>query len=112
MSKYIRWFKDIKIEDVPLVGGKNAFLGEMYRVLTPHGIKLPNGFAVTAESYWHLLESGKILPEMKKILAGIDKNNLKDFAGKGHGICELIYSAPFPAELSGEIIAAYRTLGE
>jgi len=86
MSKYISWFEDIKIEDVPLVGGKNASLGEMYRVLTPQGIKLPNGFAVTAESYWHLLESGKILPEMKKILAGIDKNNLKDFAGKGHAI--------------------------
>ena len=112
MTKYIRWFEEIKIEDVPIVGGKNASLGEMYRELTPRGIKLPNGFAVTAESYWYLIESGKILPEMKKILAGIDKNDLEDFAERGHAIRELIYRIPLPDELSGEIIAAYRTLGE
>ena len=51
--QYIRWFDEISIDDVPLVGGKNASLGEMYRELTPQGVKIPNGFAVTAEAYRH-----------------------------------------------------------
>jgi len=111
-AKYIRWFEDIKIEDVPLVGGKNASLGEMYRKLTPHGVKLPNGFAVTAEAYWYLVESGNILPEMKKILAGIDKNDLEDLARRGHAIRELIYRISLPDDLSEEITAAYHILAK
>ena len=111
-ATYIKWFEEIKIEDVPLVGGKNASLGEMYRELTPQGVKLPNGFAVTAEAYWHLINSGNILPEMKKILAGIDKNDLDDFAKRGHAVRELIYTTPLPEDLAEEIVAAYRTLGE
>ena len=52
---YIRWFEEIGIEDVPLVGGKNASLGEMYRDLTTQGVKIPDGFAVTAEAYWYMV---------------------------------------------------------
>ena len=111
-ATYIRWFEEIKIEDVSLVGGKNASLGEMYRELTPQEIKLPNGFAVTAEAYWYLVKSGNILPKMKKILAGIDKNDLKDFAKRGHVVRELIYTTPLPEDLAKEIVAAYRSLGE
>jgi len=55
-ANYIRWFNELTIDDVPLVGGKNASLGEMYRELTPQGIQIPNGFAVTAEAYRYLLE--------------------------------------------------------
>jgi len=47
-AKYIRWFEAIKIEDIPIVGGKNASLGEMYHELISQGVKIPNGFAVTA----------------------------------------------------------------
>src|SRR5688572_13355187 len=54
-GRFIKWFGDISIEDVPLVGGKNASLGEMYRELTSKGVKVPNGFAITAEAYRHLL---------------------------------------------------------
>ena len=111
-ATYIRWFEEIKIEDVPVVGGKNASLGEMYRELIPQGVKLPNGFAVTAEAYWYLVKSANILPEMKKILAGIDKNDLKDFAKRGHAVRELIYGTPLPEDLAEEIVTAYRTLGE
>ncbi len=111
-TKYIRWFEEIKIEDVPLVGGKNASLGEMYRKLTSKGVRLPNGFAVTAEAYWYLVKSGNILPEMKKILAGINKKDLKDFAKRGHAVRELIYNTPLPDDLANEIFAAYNTLGE
>jgi pyruvate,water dikinase len=84
----------------------------MYRELTPQGVKLPNGFAVTAEAYWYLVKSGNILPEMKKILAGIEKNDLEDFAKRGHAVRELIYTTPLPEDLAEEIVAAYRSLGE
>ncbi|MBL0700058.1 MAG: phosphoenolpyruvate synthase [Desulfosarcina sp.] len=111
-ATYIRWFEEIKIEDVSVVGGKNASLGEMYRELTPQGVKLPNGFAVTAEAYRYLVNSGNILPKMKKILAGIDKNDLEDFAKRGHAVRELIYTTPFPEDLAEGIVAAYHSLGE
>ncbi len=63
-AKYIRWFKDIKIGDISIVGGKNASLGEMYRELTSQGVKIPNGFAVTAEAYRHVIESAGILNKL------------------------------------------------
>ena len=109
---YIRWFDEISIDDVPLVGGKNASLGEMYRELTPHGVRIPNGFAVTAEAYRYLVKSGGILPEMGKALAGIDKNDLDEFARRGHRLRDLIYQAPLPQDLASEIIAAYHRLCE
>jgi len=111
-AAYIRWFEEIKIEDIPLVGGKNASLGEMYRELAPQGVKLPNGFAVTAEAYWNLINSGNILPKMEKILDGIKKNDLKNFAKRGQAVRELIYTTPLPENLAKEIIAAYRSLGK
>ncbi len=47
----IRWFRDLSLTDLPLVGGKNASLGEMFQQLTPLGVRIPDGFAVTAEAY-------------------------------------------------------------
>ncbi len=110
--KYIKWFKEIGIEEVSLVGGKNASLGEMYRNLTPEGVKIPNGFAITAEAYRYVIESSGILQKMKDILANISKDDLKDFAHRGHAIRELVYSSPFPKDLSKEIIDAYQILCE
>jgi len=54
-TNYIRWFEELDIDDIPLVGGKNASLGEMYRELTPQGVKIPNGFAITAQAYRDML---------------------------------------------------------
>ncbi|MEA1995318.1 MAG: phosphoenolpyruvate synthase [Campylobacterota bacterium] len=110
--KYIKWFKEIGIEEVSLVGGKNASLGEMYRNLTPKGVKIPNGFAITAEAYRCVIESSGILQKMKDILANINKDDLKDFAHRGDAIRELVYSSPFPKDLSKEIIDAYQILCE
>ena len=55
-SELVIWFDQLAIEDVPFVGGKNASLGEMYRQLTGKGVRVPNGFAVTAYAYHHLLD--------------------------------------------------------
>jgi len=60
-AKYIRWFAEIRNEDVASVGGKNASLGEMYQDLTKVGVKIPNGFALTADAYWQVVKTGDVL---------------------------------------------------
>ena len=76
-KKYILWFKDISSKDVPLVGGKNASLGEMYSELTKKGISIPNGFALTSKAYWHYLKYNKIDGKLKEIFKKFDHKTLK-----------------------------------
>jgi pyruvate,water dikinase len=109
-AKYIRWFEEIKIEDVPLVGGKNASLGEMYRELSSQGIKIPNGFATTAEAYWHVIHSEGILDKLKETMAGLDKTDVADLAKRGKRARDLILGAGIPEDLWAEIKAAYDRL--
>ena len=80
-ARFVRWFQDIGISDVPLVGGKNASLGEMYRELTGQGVRIPDGFAITAEAYRYLLSSTGIRKAMSMAVQGARKN------GRHSGIC-------------------------
>ena len=112
VAGYIRWFEEVKIEDVPVVGGKNASLGEMYRELTSRGVNIPNGFAITAEAYWHLIESAGILDELKDAMLGLDKTNLNDLMKRGKRARDLILSAGIPDDLWTEIRTAYDRLCE
>lgn len=109
-AKYIRWLEEIIINDIPLVGGKNASLGEMYCELTHEGIKIPNGFAVTAESYWHVLSSAGILDKLKEVMTGLDKTNVADLARRGKTARDLILGAGIPNDLWDEIKTAYNRL--
>jgi pyruvate, water dikinase len=109
-SRYIRWFKDLGIAEVPLVGGKNASLGEMVRELTPQGIRVPNGFAVTAEAYRHVLDQADAWPRLHAVLDGLDVHDVDDLARRAQQAREIIYSAPLPADLQREILAAYAQL--
>lgn len=111
-AKYVRWFKEIKIEDVPLVGGKNASLGEMYRELSGAGIKIPNGFAITAEAYWHVVKSADIQEQLRETIVGLDKNQVADLARRGKKARDLILGAGIPNDLWAEIKAAYDQLGK
>ena len=112
-AKYIRWFEEIKTEDVPLVGGKNASLGEMYRELTSQGVKIPNGFAVTAEAYWHVVNSAGILNDLKKAVGGWGETDVADLAQRGKKARALISAAGIPDDLWAEIKTAYdRLCGE
>jgi pyruvate,water dikinase len=111
-SKYIRWFEETTIDDVPLVGGKNASLGEMYRELTKKGVKIPNGFSVTADAYWHTLEAGGILDKLKRTMEGLDTSNIADLAKRGKAARDLILGAGIPDDLWEEIKAAYDRLCE
>ena len=109
-NKFILWFNELRIEDVPLVGGKNASLGEMYSNLTSKGVKVPNGFAVTAHAYNYLLEKGKIKDEIKKILKGLNTRDMKNLSEKGRLVREAILRAKFPQDLELEITTAYDKL--
>jgi len=107
---YIRWFQEIGIEDVPLVGGKNASLGELYQELVPKGINVPNGFAITADAYWHLLGRTRLDQRIKEILSGLDTQDAANLQQRGNAIRRELVGAALPDDLQAEIIAAYREL--
>ncbi|HEY7165020.1 MAG TPA: phosphoenolpyruvate synthase [Candidatus Binatia bacterium] len=107
-NRYIRWFYDIGLEDIPLVGGKNASLGEMIRELEPHGIKVPNGFAITAEAYWYVLRAAGIEQRLREILSGLDTSDAANLRQRGSAARQAIMDAELPADLKDEIVTAYR----
>ena len=82
-SPYIRWFSQLSMDDVPLVGGKNASLGEMYRRLTPQGVKVPNGFAITAQAYRYMLDEAEAWEDLHAALDGLDADDVEDLATRG-----------------------------
>jgi len=107
---FVLWFKDLTIDDVPLVGGKNASLGEMYRNLTKKGVNIPNGFAVTAYSYKYLLKKAKIETTIRKILSDLNTHNIQNLSERGRKVRETILQAEFPEELKNAITKAYKRL--
>jgi len=111
-QKYILWFKDVNSKDVPLVGGKNASLGEMFSKLTKKGIRVPDGFALTTKAYWYFLKENKIDKKLKAIFQKFNQNSLKSLAETGKAGRELILKAEFPEDLKREILRAYRKLSE
>jgi pyruvate,water dikinase len=110
--KYVRFFDEIGIDDVPLVGGKNASLGEMYRELSDEGILVPNGFATTADGYRHTLEAGGAWDGLHAALDGLDPEDVTDLARRGKRAREVVYGAGLPDDLAAEILAAYERLGQ
>ncbi|HQB50846.1 MAG TPA: phosphoenolpyruvate synthase [bacterium] len=110
MAKYIKFFHELGIKDVPLVGGKNASLGEMYQKLTKSGILVPNGFATTAEAYHHLLEASGAKKKLEKILTGLNTHNVLDLAKRGKLARQAILDTTLPLDLQKEITLAYRKL--
>ncbi|MFT4326629.1 MAG: phosphoenolpyruvate synthase, partial [Candidatus Woesearchaeota archaeon] len=109
-KEMILWFDQIGIEDVPLVGGKNASLGEMYQMLTPKGVRIPNGFAVTAYAYRYLLEVTGAKDKIKDILADLNTKDIQNLQDRGHKVRSLIRSLEFPQDLKDIIIEAYKNL--
>jgi len=97
---------------VPLVGGKNASLGEMYSRLTPKGINVPNGFAITADGYLHYLRENGFDKELKKIFSHLNPKKIKSVQSVGKQARSLILSGKIPADLKEEVLEAYHKLGE
>jgi pyruvate, water dikinase len=106
-TNYIRWFNELGIDDVPLVGGKNASLGEMYQELTPQGILIPNGFAVTAEAYRTVLNESNGWEALHFALDDLNPEDVTDLAKRARKARDIVYAAPIPKDLEQQIISAY-----
>jgi pyruvate,water dikinase len=108
--RFIRWFADISIDDIPLVGGKNASLGEMFHELSSQGVKVPNGFAVTADGYRHFLSSTDLDARIKQILGGLNTADMDKLQQRGSEVRHAILATAMPKDLQDEMIAAYAKL--
>ena len=111
-NKFIKFFEETTIKDVPEVGGKNASLGEMYKNLASQGVKVPNGFATTDSAYNYLLEQTHLKENIKKALNGLNTHNVTDLAKRGAAVRKLIVATAFPKDLSQDIAEAYKKLSQ
>jgi pyruvate,water dikinase len=109
-NELVVWFKDLALEDVPRVGGKNAALGEMVRELLPLGVRVPNGFAITADAYRYFFRETGLDLRIKKSLTGLDTHNIPDLQKRGKEVRELILAEELPNDLKIAIVSAYREL--
>ncbi|MGO8966253.1 phosphoenolpyruvate synthase [Mycobacterium sp.] len=107
---YIRFFEEFGIDDVPLVGGKNASLGEMFQKLSEQGVRVPHGFATTAEAYRHILDRAGAWGPLHAELDDLDPADVTALARKGKRAREIVYGAGLPDDLAAEIVDAYRML--
>jgi len=112
MKKYILWFSEISKEDIPLVGGKNASLGEMFSKLSKKGIQIPNGFAITAEAFRYFLRFNKIDEKLKEIFEKFDPKSIESLKETGEKARNVILKGKFPQDLEKEILENYRKLSQ
>ena len=110
-ERLILWFDEISIDDVALVGGKNASLGEMYRNLVKEKVNIPWGFAVTAHAYRYLLEKSNLADTIRAALDGLDTHNMENLRTRGARARKIIAESPFPPELTQAIEEAYDRMG-
>jgi pyruvate,water dikinase len=109
-EKLVMWFDDLQLKDIPEVGGKNASLGEMRRNLQTKGVNIPDGYAITAAAYRHLIESAGIWDKIKEVLQDLDTHDMHNLSTRGKKVRDLIYNAPVPKDLRDEIVKAYKKL--
>lgn len=102
-KKFVVWFKDVDRDDIGIVGGKGANLGEM----TKAGFPVPNGFIVTAQAYFHFIDEAHLRDDLSDLLHGLDVSNSKQLAETGKAIRKLITGAKFPADIATDVMRAY-----
>ncbi len=112
MNQYIKWFRELGIEDVDLVGGKNASLGEMYQNLIEEGIRIPNGFAITAEAYRMILDSNDAWEKLHAQLDDLNPDDVTQLQERGKRCREIIHNCTFPDDIVEQIRIAYESLKE
>ncbi|MDG6229346.1 MAG: phosphoenolpyruvate synthase [Candidatus Thermoplasmatota archaeon] len=110
MNDFVKWFEELRIEDVPSVGGKNASLGEMIRNLGTKGVSVPGGFAITAYAYKYTIEKAGIDQKIREILSDLNTHDVTNLAERGQKIRDLIKNTPLPQELSDEIRKYYQEM--
>ena len=107
---FIKWFEDLSINDVPLVGGKNASLGEMIRNIGEKGLNVPSGFAITSYAYKYTIEKAGVHNKIREILSDLNTHDVNNLAERGKKIRDLIKNTPIPPELENEIRHFYKEM--
>ncbi|XWK88380.1 MAG: phosphoenolpyruvate synthase [Phormidium sp.] len=108
----VLWFEEVGIADIPLVGGKNASLGEMIQELTPKGISVPTGFATTAYAYRYFIKGAGLEEKLRQIFSDLDVEDVNNLRERGKQARALILDTPFPPDLQAAIASAYQKLCE
>ena len=110
MIENILWLKDVGMGDVETVGGKNASLGEMISGLNSQGVRVPGGFATTADAFESFLEHSDLKNKINKLLSSLDVTNIKELTKTGSLIRQWVEEAPFPDSLHQSIVDSYQKL--
>lgn len=111
-TRFTLQLHEVKLSDLPKVGGKNASLGEMIQNLSALGINIPSGFAITVEAYWEFLRHNNLEATIRGIIGNIDTDNLVSLRKGGSQVRQLIRNGKFPLEMEEEIIRRYRELSQ
>lgn len=111
MPEFIADFENIGMEDITRVGGKNASLGELFRALKPQGVGVVDGFAITSEAYWRLMEQAGLRSKLEALFKQFDPENVEQLGEAGHAARAAILQTPIPEDLKQAIVEAYRRLG-
>jgi len=109
---FVKWFSEVGIADVPIVGGKNAALGEMYSNLVPLGVNVPDGFALTADAYRHFFKQTGLDEKIKQTLSDLDTKDIRNLQIRGKKVREAILKEILPQDLQDVIAKSYEKLGE
>ncbi|MFH7241325.1 MAG: phosphoenolpyruvate synthase [Spirulina sp.] len=111
-NSFILWFEEVGIDDIPLVGGKNASLGEMIQQLGSKGVNVPTGFATTAFAYRYFIEKAGLESQLRELFAELDLDDVLDLRARGKQARSMVMNTPFPPELEAAISSAYLRLCE
>lgn len=111
-DSFVLWFEEVGIADVPLVGGKNASLGEMIQQLSAKGVSVPTGFATTAYAYRYFVEKAGLEKKLRQLFSDLDVEDLKNLRDRAKQARALVLNTPFPKELEVAIATAYFKLCE
>lgn len=109
-DNFVKWYSEVGIADVPVVGGKNAALGEMYSNLVPLGVNIPNGFALTADAYRHFFKETGLDEKIKEILSDLNTKDIRNLQIRGKKVREAILKANLPQDLKDVITKSYAEL--
>lgn len=109
-TSFVRWFKELSSQDTPQVGGKNASLGEMLFNLEEKGVRVPDGFATTAEAYWEFVDHNDLRDRIGRALQKLEQGK-QDIPQTGSSIRKRFEKGEFPQELADAIRQAYSELG-
>ena len=110
--EYALPFAKIGMDDLPRVGGKNASLGEMFRTLSPLGVRVPNGFALTTDAFWDFLAVNNLKSKIQEILASLDRATYANLQEVGAFVRAEIMRGILPKEIKQAILTSYLDLAE